>query len=117
MGRILIVMIFTLTLPLSVGAAKPVTAQCPKNLEAIKRVAPVNPSTPMATNISGWVLVKFVVTEIGSTVSPVAVESSSMVFERSALQAILQYRFPKQEFRCVHGVRIEFLVERTPGAA
>ena len=114
MNWFVIALLLAYTLTPSSQAADLETQQCSENLEPTESAAPVYPATPMATNLYGWVLVKFTVTETGRVASPAVIKSSSRVFEYSALTAIREFKYPKQEFRCIHENRFEYIVERTP---
>ena len=70
-------------------------------LVAIVRVAPIYPAIAEARGIEGWVLVEFEVQPDGSVANAFVVESSSRLFENSALAAVYKFRFKP---RVVDGV-------------
>ncbi len=84
---------------------------CPTSLEPTDRALPQYPMTPVRRELEGWVVVEFKVLEDGSTQDPVVVESSSRIFEKSALHAILKSKYPRQPTPCMHRERIDYAVE------
>ena len=70
----------------------------------LKRVPPVYPARVLSRGIEGWVTVSYTITESGNVADIVVVESSSQLFERSAIKAVSKYRFKP---RVVDGQPIE----------
>jgi TonB family protein len=70
----------------------------------LKRVPPVYPARVLSRGIEGWVTVSYTITESGNVADIVVVESSSQLFERSAIKAVSKYRFKP---RVVDGTPIE----------
>ena len=70
-------------------------------LVAIVRVQPVYPAAAQARGLEGWVLVEFDVRADGGVANAFVVESSSRIFEKSALNAVYRFRFKP---RVVDGV-------------
>jgi periplasmic protein TonB len=62
-------------------------------LVAIVRVQPVYPAVAEARGLEGWVLVQFDVLADGHVANAFVVDSSSRVFEKSALNAAYRFRF------------------------
>lgn len=71
------------------GRARPADG----DLLPIVKVQPAYPRSAILRELEGWVLVEFTVTESGSVVDAVAVESSDAVFERAAVEAALRFRY------------------------
>lgn len=67
----------------------------------IVRVRPVYPARAQTSGLEGWVLVRFDILENGSVANVTVVESSSAVFERSAINAASKFRYKP---RVVDGV-------------
>ncbi len=67
------------------------------------RVSPQYPSTAIARELEGWVIVQFDVTAEGRVINAAAVQSSNSVFERSAVKAAESFRF---KARVVNGVAL-----------
>ena len=82
--------------------------RCPLEIEPEERVLPIYPTD---TRKAGWVMVEFTILTDGGTGSSNVVESSSRIFERSALQAILKYRYAERIASCVHRERVNYVME------
>ena len=82
--------------------------RCPVDLKPEERVSL---SYPTETLAEGWVLVEFIVLVGGNTDNPHVVESSSRRFERSAVRAILRYRYAKRISPCVHREQLNYALE------
>lgn len=59
----------------------------------IVRVAPVYPSRALSRGIEGHVDLMFTVTEAGTVRDPVVIESTSSLFERAAIRAVLKFKY------------------------
>jgi TonB family protein len=81
----------------------------------IVKVAPVYPPGAVESGLEGYVIVEYTVTENGSVADPVVVESSSDLFEESALQSVRKYKYqPRVENGrpvAVSGVRLKIIFE------
>lgn len=63
----------------------------------IFRMAPVYPRRAAERGLCGWVELTYTVTASGGTRDPVVTDSSSKMFERSAIKAALKYKYkPRQ---------------------
>jgi len=72
----------------------------------IVKVAPVYPSSAQARGLEGYVIVEFTVTKNGSVKEPVVVESTNAIFNKSALKAVLKFKYKP---RVVNGEPIDVL--------
>jgi len=70
----------------------------------IVRVVPMYPRQAAMLGIEGYVIVSFTVTATGSVRDCVIVESSNAIFNRSAVQAALKFKYKP---RLVDGVAVE----------
>lgn len=70
----------------------------------IVKVEAMYPRTALSRGIEGYVLLEFTVTTIGTVRDPVVIESSHQIFERSAIQAALKFKYKP---RIVDGQPIE----------
>ncbi len=70
----------------------------------IVKVQPIYPRAAIQKGMEGYVLLRFTVTTTGGVKDPVVVESSHPVFERSAIQAALKFKYRP---RVVDGAPIE----------
>lgn len=62
------------------------------------RIPPEYPPRALSRELEGWVRVRFTITETGSVIDAVVVESTSSVFDDAALRAIARWRYnPKVE--------------------
>lgn len=59
----------------------------------IVRVAPVYPNRALSRGLEGYVDLKFVVTEAGTVEDPVVTYSTSSLFERAAIRAVLKFKY------------------------
>jgi protein TonB len=57
------------------------------------RVQQQYPRRAQERGIEGYVIVRFTITKTGGVRDPIVVESSSSIFERSALKAVSQYKY------------------------
>lgn len=69
----------------------------------IVRVAPVYPARALSRGLEGYVDMSFTVTETGSVEDPLVVYSTSSLFERAAIQAVLKFKYKP---RVVDGVPV-----------
>jgi protein TonB len=76
----------------------------------IVRVAPVYPARALSRGLEGFVDLEFFVTEAGTVRDPVVIQSTSSLFERAAISAVLKFKYKP---RVVAGVktRITFKIE------
>ena len=70
----------------------------------IVRVAPVYPARALSRGLEGYVDLEFVVTETGGVRDPVVTFSTSSLFERAAIRAVLKFKYKP---RVVDGVPVE----------
>jgi len=70
----------------------------------IVKVAPVYPRRALSRGLEGFVIVEFTVTKTGTVRDPFVVESTSSLFERAALGAVLKFKYKP---RVVDGEPIE----------
>lgn len=70
----------------------------------IVRVAPVYPARALSRGLEGYVDLEFVVTTAGTVRDPVVTYSTSSLFERAALRAVLKFKYKP---RVVDGVPVE----------
>ena len=77
----------------------------------IVKVSPVYPNRAQTRGIEGYVLLEFTVDETGAVRNPRVVESSSPIFDRSALNAVLRFKYKP---RVINGsaVRVEGVLHR-----
>ena len=59
----------------------------------IVSVAPEYPARALSREIEGHVYLKFTVTSTGTVRDPVVIQSTSSLFERAAIRAVLQYKY------------------------
>ena len=83
----------------------------------IVKVAPVYPARAAARGLEGYVVVQYTVAQDGSTKDVTALESTSTLFERSAIESAMKYKYQPRTIEGtpveVAGVttRIEFVLE------
>lgn len=70
----------------------------------IVRVAPVYPARALSRGLEGYVDLEFFVTPAGTVRDPVVVFSTSSLFERAAMRAVLKFKYKP---RVVDGVPVE----------
>ncbi|MDX1404026.1 MAG: TonB family protein [Woeseiaceae bacterium] len=70
----------------------------------IVRVAPVYPARALSRGLEGYVDMSFTVTTTGTVKDPVVVFSTSSLFERAAIRAVLKFKYKP---RVVDGVPVE----------
>ena len=70
----------------------------------IVRVAPVYPARALSRGLEGYVDMSFTVTETGTVEEPVVIFSTSSLFERAAIRAVLKFKYKP---RVVDGVPVE----------
>ena len=70
----------------------------------IVRVAPVYPARALSRGLEGYVDLSFTVTATGTVKDPVILYSTSSLFERAALRAVLKFKYKP---RVVDGVPVE----------
>lgn len=70
----------------------------------IVRVAPVYPARALARGIEGYVDMSFTVTTTGTVKDPIVVFSTSSLFDRAAIRAVLKFKYKP---RVVDGVPVE----------
>lgn len=77
----------------------------------IVKVSPVYPNRAQTRGLEGYVLLEFTVDETGAVRDPRVVESSSAIFDRSALNAVLRFKYKP---RVINGaaVRVEGVLHR-----
>ena len=67
----------------------------------IVRVAPVYPARALSRGLEGFVDMSFTVTTAGTVKDPIVLQSSSSLFERAAIRAVLKFKYKP---RVVDGV-------------
>ena len=70
----------------------------------IVRVAPVYPARALSRGLEGFVDLMFTVTTAGTVRDPVVIQSSSSLFERAAIRAVLKFKYKP---RVVDGVPVD----------
>lgn len=70
----------------------------------IVRVAPVYPARALSRGLEGYVDLEFFVTSAGTVRDPVVTFSTSSLFERAAMRAVLKFKYKP---RVVDGVPVE----------
>ena len=70
----------------------------------IVRVAPVYPARALSRGLEGFVDLSFTVTSTGTVQDPVVIQSTSSLFERAAIRAVLKFKYKP---RVVDGVPVE----------
>jgi protein TonB len=70
----------------------------------IVRVAPVYPARALSRGLEGYVDLSFTVTSTGTVRDPIVTFSSSSLFERAAIRAVLKFKYKP---RVVDGVPID----------
>ena len=70
----------------------------------IVRVAPVYPARALSRGLEGYVDMAFTVTETGTVKDPVVMFSTSSLFERAAIRAVLKFKYKP---RVVDGVPVD----------
>ena len=80
------------------------------DLLPIIRVAPEYPQRAASRGMEGWVIVEFVVDELGRVLDPRVIDASPFgVFDRAALKAVLRYKYKPRVLngvpQVVNGVR------------
>lgn len=69
----------------------------------IVRVAPVYPARALSRGLEGFVDLSFTVTSTGSVENPIVLQSTSSLFERAAIRAVLKFKYKP---RVVDGVPV-----------
>ncbi len=70
----------------------------------IVRVAPVYPARALSRGLEGYVDLSFTVTTVGTVRDPVVLFSTSSLFERAAMRAVLKFKYKP---RVVDGVPVD----------
>ena len=70
----------------------------------IVRVAPVYPARALSRGLEGFVDLSFTVTTTGTVKDPIILQSTSSLFERAAVRAVLKFKYKP---RVVDGVPVE----------
>ena len=70
----------------------------------IVRVAPVYPARALSRGLEGFVDLQFTVTTAGTVKDPLVIQSTSKLFERAAIRAVLKFKYKP---RVVDGVPVE----------
>lgn len=70
----------------------------------IVRVAPVYPARALSRGLEGFVDLQFTVTTAGTVKDPIVIQSTSSLFERAAIRAVLKFKYKP---RVVDGVPVE----------
>lgn len=70
----------------------------------IVRVAPVYPARALSRGLEGYVDLSFTVTTAGTTKDPIVIQSTSSLFERAAIRAVLKFKYKP---RVVDGVPVD----------
>jgi protein TonB len=70
----------------------------------IVRVAPVYPARALSRGLEGFVDLEFTVTTAGTVRDPLVIQSTSKLFERAAIRAVLKFKYKP---RVVDGVPVE----------
>jgi len=70
----------------------------------IVRVAPVYPARALSRGLEGYVDLAFTVTTAGTVKDPMVIQSTSSLFERAAIRAVLKFKYKP---RVVDGVPVD----------
>jgi len=70
----------------------------------IVRVAPVYPARALSRGLEGFVDLSFTVTTAGTVRDPIVLQSTSSLFERAAVRAVLKFKYKP---RVVDGVPVD----------
>jgi len=70
----------------------------------IVRVAPVYPARALSRGLEGFVDLQFTVTTAGTVRDPIVLQSTSSLFERAAIRAVLKFKYKP---RVVDGVPVD----------
>ena len=70
----------------------------------IVRVAPVYPARALSRGLEGFVDLSFTVTTAGTVKDPIVLQSTSSLFERAAIRAVLKFKYKP---RVVDGVPVD----------
>jgi len=70
----------------------------------IVRVAPVYPARALSRGLEGFVDLSFTVTTTGTVRDPIVLQSTSSLFERAAIRAVLKFKYKP---RVVDGVPVD----------
>jgi protein TonB len=70
----------------------------------IVRVAPVYPARALSRGLEGYVDLSFTVTTTGTVRDPIVLFSTSSLFERAAVRAVLKFKYKP---RVVDGVPVD----------
>ena len=70
----------------------------------IVRVAPVYPARALSRGLEGFVDLSFTVTTTGTVKDPIVIQSTSSLFERAAVRAVLKFKYKP---RVVDGVPVD----------
>lgn len=70
----------------------------------IVRVAPVYPARALSRGLEGFVDLSFTVTTTGTVKDPIVLQSTSSLFERAAIRAVLKFKYKP---RVVDGVPVD----------
>ncbi len=76
----------------------------------IVRVAPVYPTRALTRELEGFVDMSFTVTTTGTVKDPIVLQSTSSLFERAAIKAVLKFKYKP---RVVDGVPVEVVGVKT----
>ena len=76
----------------------------------IVRVAPVYPTRALSRELEGFVDMSFTVTATGTVKDPIVLQSTSSLFERAAIRAVLKFKYKP---RVVDGVPVEVVGVKT----
>lgn len=70
----------------------------------IVRVAPVYPARALSRGLEGFVDLSFTVTTTGTVKDPIVLQSTSSLFERAAIRAVLKFKYKP---RVVDGIPVD----------
>ena len=99
-----------------IGPVKHTSGTGEGDLMPIMTVAPDYPQRALSRGVEGWVIVEFIVDELGRVIAPRVIDAQPTgVFDRSALKAVLRYKYKPRvvngESLPVHGVRQRIVFE------
>lgn len=110
-GLRLFLMTAIIALLLAMGVGNAEGSAIPRCLDGIVPKERVSPGYPTDTFRDGWVLVEFVILTSGKTEHVRVIESSSRIFERSAIWAIRQWQYAVQVRPCIRQERLTYVAE------
>jgi outer membrane biosynthesis protein TonB len=94
----------------TVGANETVIGQCSKSIEPVSSVKVIYPGLPAGgyKDQNGWVILDFDILKNGNTAKIKVRESSSRIFEKSAIRTVLNIKYRSVQSRCRQEYKVQF---------